>query len=102
MSLRDLKKSTQSSNDGINISAIDIDNFIEGAHTYAYGLQRKSDVSQKGGKTKNATFSLTEQSQNELMTISKRTGVCKSRLLRILIHDQYFSDDQWLYNQALK
>jgi hypothetical protein len=100
MSLRDLKKSTQSSSD--LISTVDIDNFIEGAHTYAYGLQRKAAVSDKGGKTKNATFSLTSQSQAELMTISKRTGICKSRLLRILIHDQYYSDDQWLFNQGIK
>ncbi|MFC4700304.1 hypothetical protein ACFO4O_09065 [Glaciecola siphonariae] len=100
MSLRDLKKSTPLSSDGV--SAADIDSFIEGAHTYAYGIQRKACTTEDGGKTKNATFSLTAQSHHELMTISKRTGVCKSRLLRILIHDQYYSDDQWLYNQAIK
>jgi hypothetical protein len=100
MSLRDLKKSTQLNS--VGASAVDIDSFIEGAHTYAYGLARTAIVSNSADRTKNATFSLTPQASTELTTISKRTGVCKSRLLRLLIHDQYYSDDQWLFNQAIK
>nr|WP_136250344.1 hypothetical protein [Ningiella ruwaisensis] len=86
----------------MNLTALDIDSFIDGAQTYAYGLTREAAPLEDGGKTKNATFSLTPQSQSELQSISKRTGICKSRLLRILVHDQYYSDDQWLFNQSLK
>ncbi|WP_395344758.1 ribbon-helix-helix domain-containing protein [Ningiella sp. W23] len=100
MSLRDLKKSTPSSDECV--SALDIDAFIEGAHTYAYGLGAARAEIDDNGRTKNATFSLTEQSTNELQTISKRTGICKSRLLRLLVHDQYYSDDQWLFQQSIK
>ncbi|WP_371194251.1 hypothetical protein [Glaciecola sp. SC05] len=100
MSLRDLKKSTPSSNE--HQSPVDIDSFIDGAQSYAYGLGEKTPPQEAAGKTKNATFSLTQQSAKELSGISKRTGICKSRLLRLLVHDQYYSDDQWLFGQGLK
>jgi hypothetical protein len=100
MSLRDLKKSTQSNNEGSG--NVDLDSFIEGAHTYAYGLHQQKPVLDSASKTKNATFSLTLESSHELSCISKRTGICKSRLLRLLVHDQYYSDDQWLYAQLIK
>lgn len=100
MSLRDLKKSTLSNSEGD--SAIDIDSFIDGAQSYAYGLGAKEVPKEIGGKTKNATFSITASSAKELASISKRTGICKSRLIRLLVHDQYCSDDQWLFGQAIK
>lgn len=101
MSLRDLKKSTPSNSSGTGNIA-DLETFIEGAQCYAYGLEVKGPPLEKGGKCKNATFSLTSQSSQELSQMSKRTGISKSRLLRILIHDQYFSDDQWLLLQDIK
>lgn len=100
MSLRDLKKSTQSSNE--SVGSVDLDSFIEGAHTYAYGLNQQKSALDSASKTKNATFSLTQESAHELLCISKRTGICKSRLLRLLVHDQYYSDDQWLFGQLIK
>lgn len=100
MSLRDLKKSTPSNSE--YIIPVDIESFIDGAQSYAYGLENKCVTKEVGGKTKNATFSLTPQSVKELKGISKRTGICKSRLLRLLVHDQYFSDDQWLFGQGIK
>ncbi|MBT1450498.1 ribbon-helix-helix domain-containing protein [Glaciecola sp. XM2] len=101
MSLRDLKKSTQSNN--TSDAPVDLESFIDGAQTYAFGLDSKREPrANKDSKTKNATFSLTPESLDELMSISKRTGICKSRLLRLLVHDQFYSDDQWLYGQAIK
>jgi len=101
MSLRDLRKSTQSSN---HLDyPVDIDSFIDGAQTYAYGIGgTKSGFDESAGKTKNATFSITQQCAKELTAISKRTGICKSRLVRLLVHDQHQNDDQWLFNQRLK
>lgn len=100
MSLRDLKKSTQSSNE--SAGPVDLESFIEGAHAYAYGLNHQKPALDSASKTKNATFSLTLESAHELLCISKRTGICKSRLLRLLVHDQYYSDDQWLFGQLIK
>jgi hypothetical protein len=100
MSLRDLKKSTPLSNE--SEGPVDLESFIEGAHTYAYGLNQQKPELNTASKTKNATFSLTLDSAHELMCISKRTGICKSRLLRLLVHDQYYSDDQWLFGQLIK
>lgn len=100
MSLRDLKKSTQLNNEEVH--PVDIESFIDGAQSYAYGIGEKTPPQETAGRTKNATFSLTQQSASELANISKRTGICKSRLLRLLVHDQHYSDDQWLFTQGLK
>ncbi len=53
-------------------------------------------------KCSNVTFSFTSKSREELKDIAARTGISKSRLLRILIHDQYHSQDTWLYSQQIK
>lgn len=100
MSLRDLKKSTQSSNDSVTLT--DLESFIDGAQTYAYGINEHQERNQNTSKTKNATFSLTYESLDELGVICKRTGICKSRLIRLLVHDQFYSDDQWLFGQGIK
>lgn len=102
MSFSNLKKSTQS----VSASKISVDQFIEGAIRYSNGIVEMGETSKKEPSLlklkslrpsmKKATFTFDERTISNLCTLSKETGICKSRILRILVQQQYIQDDNQL------
>ncbi|WP_372769506.1 ribbon-helix-helix protein, CopG family [Pseudoalteromonas sp.] len=92
MSLIDLKKN-KSRNQKEKIS---VDEFIEQANLYAQGkcsnLDKKRHL-KKGRKFKNATFTLSPDHIKQLDEISKKSGLSKSYILRLLIHELAQGDE---------
>lgn len=94
MSLSSLKKSTQSDRPRL----VTVDQFIDDAVSYAHGIggnymQRKAlhvieGEKERPTKMRRATFTLTEDVMDKLTVISERTGIAKSRLIRILVTRQ--------------
>ena len=88
MSLADLK------NKGTKLKPpkkLSIEEFIEGANDYAKGgksAQKKSEASTS--EYKRATFTLTHHHIELLNQLAERTGMAKSKLLRMMI--QWCSD----------
>ena len=87
MSLSSLKKSAPSA----ELKPVTVDEFIQGAEFYAYGLKTLPSSEQyrgTGEPLKRATFTLGKVAIAQLDTLSANTGIAKSRLIR-----------QWLDNQ---
>ncbi|MGI2066771.1 ribbon-helix-helix domain-containing protein [Shewanella sp. MF08487] len=94
MSLTDLKRKQPKR----PIKSVSVEDFIEDANNYALGKTSLltapttsafiKGLDKKSTKIyRHATFTLTENSIAQLNTLSKSTGIAKSRLLRILIHE---------------
>ncbi|MGL4711231.1 MAG: ribbon-helix-helix domain-containing protein [Shewanella sp.] len=91
MSLTDLKRKKPKQ----IIKAVSVDDFIEDANNYALGKASlltahaiAKGLDKKSTKIyRHATFSLTENSIDQLDALSKSTRIAKSRLLRILINE---------------
>ncbi|KMT66167.1 hypothetical protein XM47_05195 [Catenovulum maritimum] len=92
MGMADLKRTCYKSD---KIKPVDVNQFINDADNYALGLpslaEQKEAVKALGSKSirKNATFSLTELSVNELALHADKLNMSKSALIRLLI--QYLS-----------
>ncbi|NMH59227.1 replication protein RepA [Alteromonas ponticola] len=98
MSLCSLRKSQPS----VKPVRLSVDDFIDQATDYAQGrrstfaiVRTESQVAETNAANsalsttmKHATFSLSETAIDHLNVLSSRTGVSKSRLLRILIDEQ--------------
>lgn len=94
MSLTDLKrkklkpKPTQKSADDF-IS--DADNYALGKHENAALSQVKAGLNKKSSSLyRHATFTLTERSISQLDTLSRKSKLAKSKILRLLIDDFYY------------
>ncbi|BCV66132.1 replication protein RepA [Shewanella carassii] len=94
MSLTDLKRKKIKP----KAKKVSVDDFIEDANNYAHGKPSKlaGSTSSKSGAGldkkstrlyRHATFTLTEVSISQLDSIARKTGIAKSRLLRIFIRD---------------
>lgn len=92
MSLSSLKKSTQSDKPRL----VTVDQFIDEAVAYAHGSSGKYQSRQKfqvvtgnakvrPEKMKRGTYTVTSEVADGLTALSERTGIPKSRLIRILI-----------------
>jgi hypothetical protein len=87
MSLSSLKKSAPSA----ELKPVTVDEFIQGAELYAYGLKLIANNSVQLASQeplKRATFTLGKVAIAKLNALSAQTGLAKSRLIR-----------QWLDNQ---
>lgn len=87
MSLSSLKKSVPSAES----KAISVDEFIQGAEYYAHGLKLVPQVESKipsDEPLKRATFTLGSTAITQLNTMSIKTGIAKSRLIRIWLDNQ--------------
>ena len=83
MSLNDLKKQKPS----VKKEKVSIDQFIEQANDYAKGkLTSKNSHSVRKRNFRNATFSLSPKQIEQLATLSQNSGICKSRIIRLLIN----------------
>lgn len=98
MSLCSLKKSRPTAKPVVHIS---VEDFIDDALAYANGLtvnalqqptatvtpiHRAQHTPEKAKPMKKRTFTLSEQCVANLDALSKKTGITKSRLLRILVN----------------
>lgn len=108
MSFLSLKKSTQSD----KTTFATVDQFIEDAVAYANGingisvsesllkLEPKNDC-KNIEKMKNATFTLNQATTNALNELSEKTGISKSRIIRILVQNHYRGGNVDLLNASL-
>lgn len=87
MSLTDLKNKAAANRK--KKSPVSVEDFIEGATDYSKG---QTERYRKGGgksarKYKNATFTLSPKQIEYLNELAQKTGMAKSKLLRLLIED---------------
>ncbi|MBU3021516.1 ribbon-helix-helix domain-containing protein [Aestuariibacter sp. A3R04] len=103
MSLSSLKKSKPSVE---RVCAVSVDDFIDDAVNYASGqdsvvrtlypsLKTNGKPHSHGEPMRRATFTLSEESIEQLKSLSAQTGICRSRLIRIWA-DYYFQGDHTL------
>lgn len=103
MSLSSLKKSKPSVE---RVSAVSVDDFINDAVNYASGqesvVRTLYPAQNEFGSTiaqtvpmRRATFTLSEETIEQLKILSSNTGICRSRLIRIWA-DFYFHGDRAL------
>ena len=87
MSLSDLKKKKSPDHK----RTLSVDEFIDDAKAYAKGKSvinnDKSKVSTR--KFKNATFTLSPDNIQQLADLSEKSGIAKSKIVRLLIEHQY-------------
>ena len=98
MSLSSLKKSTQSDRPKL----VTVDQFIDDAVAYAHGTKGKYSQRQqlhivanrgtKSAKMRRATYTLTNDTVDALSLLAERTGISKSRLIRILVANHMRKD----------
>jgi len=108
MSLSSLKKSTQSDRPKL----VTVDQFIDDAVAYAHGTNGKYAQRQKlhivgdkrdaYPKMRRATYTLTSDTMDALTQLAERTGITKSRLIRILVanHMRKSNDNALLDSQV--
>ncbi|WP_335899993.1 replication protein RepA [Shewanella algae] len=101
MSLTDLKRQKIKS----KAKKVSVEDFIEDANNYAHGKpSRLTGIAAAKSQTgldkkstrlyRHATFTLTEASISQLDSIARKTGIAKSRLLRIFIRDFHNLSDK--------
>jgi hypothetical protein len=91
MSLSDLKKK-QTTKPKPKLS---VEEFIDDAKAYAKGksvIEAHAASSSHHRNFKNATFTLSPENINQLTELSEKTGIAKSRIIRLLIDDQFHTD----------
>lgn len=108
MSLSSLKKSKPSVE---RVSAVSVDDFINDAVNYASGqegvvrtLYPTQNQSEKtciqADPMRRATFTLSEETIEQLKTLSSQTGICRSRLIRIWAELYFHGDRAILYSST--
>lgn len=87
MSLTDLKNKAAANRK--KKSPVSVDDFIEGAADYSKGHTERyrKGGQKKSRKYKNATFTLSPKQIEYLNELAQKTGLAKSKLLRLLIED---------------
>ena len=108
MSFSSLKKSTLSDKPRL----VSVDQFIDDAVAYANGANVKQQNSkilqfinhgQDNEKMRRSTFTLNTVTIDALAEISERTGIAKSRIVRILVQNHLRNlDDSVLLDSKLK
>lgn len=92
MSLSDLKKKKELKPKAV----LSVDEFIEDAAAYAKGKSiigtADSDSRHHHRNFKNATFTLGFENIAQLTLLSEKTGLAKSRIVRLLIENQFHHD----------
>ncbi|MCL1037857.1 hypothetical protein L2750_11910 [Shewanella submarina] len=92
MGLADLKKNASPAKLSQQLS---LEEFIDGATLYAMGMQRHTSQAandcckHKGRRFRNATFTLSETSIQQLTEMTGDGHIAKSKLLRILINEHF-------------
>ncbi|MCC2618084.1 ribbon-helix-helix domain-containing protein [Aestuariibacter halophilus] len=94
MTLASLKKCAPS----VERAPRSVDEFIDEATLYARGLDKvvvlhETRAVQEQGPFKRATFTLSEQAIGALNDLSEKTGIAKSRLIRIWLMEQQRDQD---------
>ncbi len=101
MSLTDLKRHKIKP----KAKKVSVDDFIEDANNYAHGkpsrlgggsvAKSRTGLDKKSTRLyRHATFTLTEASISQLDGIARKTGIAKSRMLRIFIRDFHSLSDK--------
>lgn len=84
------------------------DDFIQQAELYAIGLSKAEPVKVKhqcqcsGAKLRKATFTLSEEAIQTLNQLSQRTGIAKSRLIRIWLDGEKSELDKKMHIEKLQ
>lgn len=104
MALANLKKLSQR----VSSNSVTMDEFIDGASRYALGQAdvvpihgTKDLVVEDDTVIKRATFTLSDSAIKKLNELSEKTGIAKSRLIRIWLADSdTFEIDRFLSSQT--
>lgn len=107
MSLADLKNNKSKS----QVKTLSIDDFIDDAVAYSQGKStlgrqgmappKKRKKTNRSSRCKRATFSLSDQCIVQLNELAQKTGINKSRLIRMMVDQTKSKDSQFLDDKKL-